>query len=207
MSGAYYNENDPKAAAWLRELIKAGHIAAGDVDERSICDVKPEDLSGYTQCHFFAGIGGWPQALRLARWADDRAVWTGSCPCQPFSLGGGQEGTEDHRDLWPVFFRLISDASPAIIFGEQVTDAIRWGWLDRLCEDLEGRDYAIGAAVLPADVIDTLHVRNRLWWAAERGRKVHCLAINGDGNPQHPLYVRDSTQPIAWFDPNPKESA
>jgi len=29
---AYYNEFDPKAAAWLRELIKAGRIAPGEVD-------------------------------------------------------------------------------------------------------------------------------------------------------------------------------
>ena len=47
----YYNEYDKKAAAWLRELIKAGLIPAGDVDERSIVDVKPEELTGYTQCH------------------------------------------------------------------------------------------------------------------------------------------------------------
>ena len=51
----YYNENDPRAAAWLRELIKDGLIPKGEVDERSIADVEPGDLAGYTQCHFFAG--------------------------------------------------------------------------------------------------------------------------------------------------------
>lgn len=30
---AYYNEIDPKAAAWLRELIRCGLVASGDVDE------------------------------------------------------------------------------------------------------------------------------------------------------------------------------
>jgi DNA (cytosine-5)-methyltransferase 1 len=40
----YYNENDPKAAAWLRELIKAGLIPAGEVDERSIVNVQPDEL-------------------------------------------------------------------------------------------------------------------------------------------------------------------
>jgi hypothetical protein len=63
---AYYNEFDPQKAAWLRELIKAGLIAPGDVDERSIKDVRPADVMGYTQCHFFAGIGVWSYALRLA---------------------------------------------------------------------------------------------------------------------------------------------
>lgn len=54
---AYYNEIDPFATAWLRELMKAGHIAPGEVDTRSIEDVVPSDLAGFRQCHFFAGIG------------------------------------------------------------------------------------------------------------------------------------------------------
>jgi DNA (cytosine-5)-methyltransferase 1 len=78
---AYYNELDPFAAAWLRNLIAAGLIPQGEVDERSIEDVTPNDLAGFRQCHFFAGIGGWPLALRLAGWPDERPVWTGSCPC------------------------------------------------------------------------------------------------------------------------------
>ena len=60
----YYNEFDPKAAAWLRQLILDKLIPDGLVDTRSIADVQPSDLAGYTQCHFFAGIGGWP----LANW-------------------------------------------------------------------------------------------------------------------------------------------
>lgn len=83
MSAAYYNEIDPFAAAWLEELVRAGHIAPGEVDTRSIEDVCPSDLRGFTQCHFFAGIGVWSYALRLAGWPDDRQVWTGSCPCFP----------------------------------------------------------------------------------------------------------------------------
>lgn len=44
---AYYNEHDPKAAAWLRELIGGGFIAPGYVDERSIADVSPHEIAGY----------------------------------------------------------------------------------------------------------------------------------------------------------------
>jgi hypothetical protein len=83
MTGVYYNELDPYAAQWLRNLIAAGHIAPGDVDERSIEDVRPDDLVGYGQCHFFAGIGGWSRALRLAGIPDDYPVWTGSPHASP----------------------------------------------------------------------------------------------------------------------------
>src|SRR4051812_32613457 len=117
---AYYNEFDTKAAAWLRELIKAGLIADGEVDERSIVDVRADDLRGFTQCHFFAGIGGWSYALRLAGWSDDRECWTGSCPCQPFSSAGAQAGGHDPRDLWPAWFQLLRKCRPVLVFGEQV---------------------------------------------------------------------------------------
>src|SRR5574343_242423 len=124
---AYYNEIDPFAAQWLRNLISAGHIALGHVDERSISDIRPSDLVGYIQHHFFAGIGGWSYALRLAGWDDSRPVWTGSCPCQPFSQAGKQAGTKDDRHLWPEFFRLIRECRPEVVFGEQVASSVAVG--------------------------------------------------------------------------------
>lgn len=164
----YYNEHDETAAAWLRELIKAGHIPPGDVDTRSICDVKPSELSGYTQCHFFAGIGGWSLALRYAGWPPNKRVWTGSCPCQPFSSAGNQLGELDERHLWPVFFNLIRECRPDIVFGEQVANAIRKGWLDGVQADLEGENYACGSVVLGAHSVGAPHKRQRLYWGAVR---------------------------------------
>ena len=163
----YYNEFDPKAAAWLRELIKHGHIPPGIVDTRSIAEVKPYELTQYTQCHFFAGIGGWSYALQLAGWPADRPVWTGSCPCQPFSSAGKQLGNADARHLWPVFGHLITQCRPSIVFGEQVANAIGKGWLDGVCADLEAQGYACGAAVLGAHSVGAPHIRQRLFWAAD----------------------------------------
>jgi DNA (cytosine-5)-methyltransferase 1 len=167
---AYYNEIDPYAAQWLRNLIAAGHIAPGDVDERSIEDVRPDDLRGYTQCHFFAGIGGWSLALRLAGWSDDRHVWTGSCPCQPFSVAGKQRGSDDERHLWPAFFRLIRECRPAIACGEQVAGAAGYAWWDHVAADLESEGYAAAACDLGAHSVGAPHRRQRLYWVAHADR-------------------------------------
>lgn len=162
----YYNEWDKGAAAWLRELIKQGHIPFGVVDERSITEVKPEDLDGFTQCHFFAGIGGWPLALRLAGVSEDTPIWTGSPPCQPFSAAGKQLGQFDPRHLAPVFLDLISECRPPVLFGEQVAPAIAKSWMCDLQTHLEGEDYAVGFAVLPACSVGSPHKRERLFFGA-----------------------------------------
>lgn len=162
---AYYNEMDPYAAAWLRNLVADGLIPAGDVDERSIVDVSSGDLIGYTQCHFFAGIGGWAYAARLAGWADDRPLWTGSCPCQPFSVAGEQRGFADDRHLWPQFRRLIEKQRPPVVFGEQVAGASDWLRLVR--GDLVALGYAVGAIPLEAASAGAEHYRDRYWFVAD----------------------------------------
>lgn len=167
MTAAYYNECDPYAAAWLRNLIAAGHIAAGDIDERSIEDVRPDDLRGYTQCHFFAGVGVWSYALRLAGWPDDRSVWTGSCPCQPFSAAGKGTGFADERHLWPAFHHLIQQCRPAIVFGEQVASKDADPWIDLVQDDLEALGYAVGAVPFPSAGVGAPHIRDRLYWVAD----------------------------------------
>ena len=163
---AYYNEIDPYAAQWLRNLIKAGHIAPGVVDERSIEDINPQELRGFTQCHFFAGIGVWSIALRRAGWADDRPVWTGSCPCQPFSSAGKGAGFDDERHLWPAFFHLISECRPTAVFGEQVASKDAGPWIDLVHADLETMGYAFGAVPFPSASVGAPHIRDRLYWVA-----------------------------------------
>ncbi len=162
----YYNEIDPYAAQWLRNLIAAGHIASGVVDERSICNVDSADLADFTQCHFFAGIGVWSLALRRAGWPDDRPVWTGSCPCQPFSAAGKRDGFSDERHLWPHLFRLIAQRRPAVVFGEQVASRDGLEWLDLVQADLEGADYASAAVDICAAGVGAPHIRQRLYWVA-----------------------------------------
>lgn len=166
---ALYNEIDEYAAAWLRNLIADGLIAPGIVDTRSIVELQPSDVAGFTQVHFFAGIGGWSLAARLAGWPDTRPLWTGSCPCQPFSVAGKGEGQADVRHLWPEFHRLIAAERPDVVMGEQVAAAVGKSWLDGVCADLESIGYACGAAVVPACAVDAPHRRDRLWFVADDG--------------------------------------
>jgi site-specific DNA-cytosine methylase len=169
----YYNEFDPFAAAWLRELIKAGHIPDGDVDERDMRDVQASELLGYTQWHFFAGIGGWSRALSLAGWPNDRPVLTGSPPCQPFSNAGKQQGVKDDRHLAPHFLELVAALRPPVVFGEQVAAAVKKdNWLDDLLDDLELNGYSCGAIILPAAAVGAPHIRQRLWFYGQLNEKV-----------------------------------
>jgi DNA (cytosine-5)-methyltransferase 1 len=158
----YYNEINPWCVAQLRKLIARGLIADGEVDSRSIVDVRADDLRGFAQCHFFAGIGGWSLALRRAGWADDRPVWSGSCPCGPFSNIGEMERFADERHLWPDWVRLIEKRKPPVVFGEQVASATEWLRLVRC--DLESLGYAVGAAPIEAASAGAEHFRDRFWF-------------------------------------------
>lgn len=162
-----YNELDPFAAQWLRNLEAAGHIAAGSIDTRSITEIQPNEIDS-PQFHAFAGIGVWSHALRVAGYDDAWNVWTGSCPCQPFSQAGRRAAKSDARHLWPEWFRLIRERRPRVVVGEQVASPLGLGWLDSVQADLEGEGYAVGAVDICAAGFAAPHIRQRLYFAAIR---------------------------------------
>lgn len=164
---AYYNEVDPHAVQHLRNLIDAGHIAPGVVDTRSIEDVTPNDIKGFNQCHFFAGIGGWSLALRRAGWSDSRPAWTASCPCQPFSAAGKGLGFADERHLWPSAHWLVGQCRPVVVFGEQSGSADANDWIDLVQADVEALGYAFGAVAFPSASVGAPHQRDRAYWVAD----------------------------------------
>lgn len=172
---SYYNDNEPYVCEWLRNLIKAGLIPDGVVDGRSIRDVQPSDVAEFIHVHFFAGLGGWAHALRLAGWPDDRPVWTGSCPCQPFSVAGKQKGFADERHLWPEWRRLIAERRPTVVFGEQVASAA--AWLASVRSDLEAMAYAVGALPIEAASAGAFTSRPRFYLVANAESERGCRRL------------------------------
>ncbi|EBL1971486.1 DNA cytosine methyltransferase [Salmonella enterica] len=178
---AYYNEIDPFAAERLRTHISAGRIMAGEVDERSIEDVHPDDLRGFTQVHFFAGIGVWSYALRRAGWPEDKPVWSGSCPCQPFSAAGKGKGFADERHLWPAMHWLVGQCRPVVIFGEQSASAHANDWIDLVQADMEAMGYAFGACAFPAASVGAPNIRDRTYWVANTNSQQCEECLSGCG--------------------------
>jgi len=161
-----YNDNEQFCWSWLRRLVAAGHLPAGEVDARAVQWFTPAEVRDYTSAHFFAGLGGWPLALRMAGWPDDQPVWTASLPCQPFSNAGKRRGVDDERHLWPAFRHLVEECRPPTIFGEQVASRDGREWLAGVRADLEALGYAVGAADLCAAGVGAPHIRQRLFWVA-----------------------------------------
>lgn len=162
-----YTDIEPFCVKWLQRLVDAGHLPRGECRQADIRSMDADELRSFTQVHLFCGIGGWPYALKLAGWPADRPVWTGSCPCQPFSNAGRRLATEDERHLWPSMFRLIKESCPSTVFGEQTASDGGREWLAAVRTDLEEVGYEVGAADLCAASEGADHIRQRLWWVAD----------------------------------------
>ncbi|MCZ8436839.1 DNA cytosine methyltransferase [Achromobacter xylosoxidans] len=102
----------------------------------------------------------------MAGWADDRPVWTGSCPCQPFSAAGKGTAFDDERHLWPAWHWLIQECRPPVVFGEQVASKDAEPWLDLVSTDLEAMAFAVAACAFPSASIGAPHIRDRTYFVA-----------------------------------------
>jgi DNA (cytosine-5)-methyltransferase 1 len=87
---------------------------------------------------------------------------TGGFPCQPFSVAGKQRGKDDNRYLWPEMLRVIQEAKPTWIIGENVAGIVNLA-LDQVCADLEDQGYEVEPIIIPACAVDAPHRRDRVW--------------------------------------------
>jgi len=90
---------------------------------------------------------------------------TGGFPCQPFSVAGKRLGAADDRAIWPQMLRVIAEARPAWIIGENVAGIVTME-LDNILSDLEALGYSAWPLVIPACAVDAKHRRDRVWIVA-----------------------------------------
>lgn len=108
-------------------------------------------------------------------------IVTGGFPCQPFSLAGKQRGKEDDRHLWPEMLRVIADARPSWVVGENVPGIIGME-LDGVLSDLESHGYTSWPLGIPACAVDARHRRQRVWIVAHAHRGDSGTGRNGCQN-------------------------
>lgn len=190
---AYYNENEPFCVEWLKNLIAAELIPAGDVDDRSIEQVQPNDLRGYDQWHFFAGISGWCRALSLVGLSSVPGICTGSPPCQDNSVAqsihGERQGLRGVRSgLAHQWLDLVGELQPGLVLFENVSGIKKWQ--AEITGRLAGFGYSVAVRNLSAACAGAPNPRRRVWIAADRdgtrlaiSRQARSPAIEGEPWP------------------------
>ncbi len=211
----YYNDFDQKCCALLRYQVEQGSLPFGYVDERSITDVKAEEIKQYRQVHLFAGIGAFPLGFKLAGLPDDLFIYTGGFPCQDLSVAGQRKGLAGSRSgLWFEFHRLIASNRPDWVIIENVPG---------LLSSNAGRDFAIviggltgivptvpkggwgnaGVAKGPIYTVAYRVLDSQFYGVPQRRRRVFIVASLRKFAPQEVLFERESSP---WDTPPSREA-
>ena len=137
------------------------------------------EATGYYKTTLFSEIDPFCQKILKKHWPNvpiipdvrdingkeiETDVLVGGFPCQPFSVAGKRKGKEDERHLWPEMFRIIKEARPSIVIGENVPGIINTQMaLGQCVSDLEGEGYKVQPVVLPACGVNAPHRRYRVF--------------------------------------------
>lgn len=91
----------------------------------------------------------------------------GGFPCQPFSLGGKQLGTDDPRWLWPAMADVVRAVRPRYVLVENVSALVRdsWAW-GTVLADLHSLGFDAEWATLRASDFGAPHNRERVYLVA-----------------------------------------
>jgi DNA (cytosine-5)-methyltransferase 1 len=152
----------------------------------------------------------WPEVVKHAdiRELDGAAyagvdVVCGGFPCQPYSSINirGKKGEQHDGFLWPEMRRVISEAKPTWVIGENVARFAAVG-LERVQDDLERLGYESIPFIIPACAIGSPQIRDRVWIVAhsESQRVARTLAAsNGEAGANETGGRQQNRRPI-WID-------
>ena len=121
-------------------------------------------------------------------YADSIDLVAGGFPCQPFSVAGNRRGSDDDRHLWPEMLRIIQEAKPRWVIGENVFGLINMA-LDDVQADLEREHYEVRKFVLPAVAVDAHHRRDRIFIIAYKDPTL--AHSHGEGQLQQEGFERE----------------
>ncbi|MGC1393815.1 MAG: DNA cytosine methyltransferase, partial [Coleofasciculaceae cyanobacterium] len=100
------------------------------------------------------------------------SILIGGPPCQPFSVGGKQQGLKDSRDGFPIFISTVERLRPEIWLFENVRGLLyrnKW-YLDEITQALQALGYVIEIKLLNAVDFGVPQNRERLIVVGHRGR-------------------------------------
>ena len=137
-------------------------------------------------------------------WRGRVDIISGGFPCQPYSSAGKRLGKDDERHLWPEMLRIIREAAPAYVVGENVRGLTNWNGgvvFEEVCADLEAAGYEVWTGILPAAGVGAPHRRDRVWFVAHAhsGADVRTPGRNagtgtGEGIPErHEVRIPDQS--------------
>ena len=116
----------------------------------------------------------WPE---VERWKDVRDITiksigergienitllSGGFPCQPHSLAGKRRASNDERDLWGEFARIICEFRPKWVLGENVPGLLSsedGRFFGRILRDLARMGYRVGWGCYGANTVGAVHQR------------------------------------------------
>ena len=101
----------------------------------------------------------------------DCDVLIGGPPCQPFSVGGHQNGLNDSRDGFPTFIAAVNRLRPRLWMFENVRGMMygnRW-YLDEIIDELKNLDYEVDMRLFSAVHFDVPQKRERLVVIGHKG--------------------------------------
>lgn len=113
------------------------------------------------------------ESFRERTGIESPTLLSGGFPCQPHSLAGKRKASDDERDLWPEYRRIICETNPKWILGENVT-GIRSSdggrFFGSLLNDLAGMGFDVGWCSIRASWVGALHRRERVFIVAHSNR-------------------------------------